>query len=127
MCLALVHHTRGGFASAIRRAVLRCAVLLCHCWMHAEDHCSCSSRASRLAWALALWACCERTPLHLAPFVQAYNYETKKLAVLSQEDSAIWVSGCTVLNSIERLSCSSLVSIAQLAGFICDRGAVLRR
>ena len=28
------------------------------------------------------------TPVH----AQAYNYETQKLAVLSQEDSAIWVS-----------------------------------
>lgn len=29
---------------------------------------------------------------HCMFHVQAYNYETQKLAVLSQEDSAIWVS-----------------------------------
>lgn len=46
---------------------------------------------ARLAHARATLPA-ELSTNHCMVHVQAYNYETQKLAVLSQEDSAIWVS-----------------------------------
>lgn len=43
--------------------------------------------------------------LHLSILLQAYNYETQKLAILSQEESAIWVGGAAAAALKQRHSC----------------------